>query len=267
MLQGLQRIWRWNYQRRTSDRTLPLDPTITIPTIFHITHHKAGSQWVLAIFHSLAYHHLVLPETDNKQFLNRPIQKGKIYPTLYITHEEFHSINLPNKYRHFIIIRDLRDTLISLYFSCKYSHPILKNDQLELRKILNSLNLEDGLLYLAEKTLIKTVNIQWSWVAAREKLYRYEDLLLNDEKIYEEIFIDICRLPLTPQQIREAVRQHRFEVRTQGRPRGVEDVHAHERKGISGDWKNYFTDKVIKYIKANYGSLLIATGYENKFIW
>lgn len=266
MLLRLQRVWNWVGQS-TTQTSLPLPPSIRIPTIFHITHHKAGSQWVHAILHSLAYHHLVLPEVDNHQFLTRPVESGKIYPTLYVTREQFYSVPLPRKHRRFVIIRDLRDSLVSVYFSIKHSHPILKASMQEMRQQLEELSLEDGLLYMADKWLVNPAMMQWSWLAAGERLYRYEDLLERDEELFEEIFLEVCQLPLSCQQVREAVRQNRFEVRTRGRPRGIEDVYAHERKGVAGDWRNYFTEKVKEYVKSRYGSVLIATGYERDFRW
>lgn len=255
------------FGRRWRGRLAPWSTEVRVPTVFHITHHKAGSQWVHAILHTLAYYHLVLPEVGNRQFLKRPVENGRIYPTLYVTREEFHSVVLPRKYHRFVIIRDLRDTLVSCYFSVKHSHPILTPKQEAMRQKLHVLNLEEGLLYMAERWLSKPAMIQWSWLAARERLYRYEDLLDHDEELFEEIFLKVCRLPFSRQQVREAVRAHRFEAHTKGRPRGVEDVHAHERKGIAGDWRNYFTDKVRDYVKSMYGSLLIATGYEKNFQW
>ena len=42
-----------------------------MPTVFHITHHKAGSQWINRIFHALAYDRLVLPVAD-KPAVPRP---------------------------------------------------------------------------------------------------------------------------------------------------------------------------------------------------
>jgi lipopolysaccharide transport system ATP-binding protein len=52
-----------------------------------------------------------------------------------------------------------------------------------------------------------------------------------------------------------------------GRKPGNEDTQAHERKGIAGDWRNYFTDRVSTEFKRCYGSLLVATGYEKGFSW
>ena len=53
-----------------------------------------------------------------------------------------------------------------------------------------------------------------------------------------------------------------------GRKPGNEDIQAHERKGIAGDWRNYFTDRVSTELgRVCYGSLLVATGYEKGFAW
>jgi hypothetical protein len=53
--------------------------------VFHITHWKAGSQWIHRILHGLVYERLVLPKVGMGQFLLAPIQPGKFYPTLYVT--------------------------------------------------------------------------------------------------------------------------------------------------------------------------------------
>jgi lipopolysaccharide transport system ATP-binding protein len=236
------------------------------PAIFHITHHKAGSQWINRIFQSLAFNRMVLPEVQNHQFLHRPIGEGRIYPTLYITREQFESVALPRRWRRFVMIRDLRDTLVSLYFSLRNSHKLLTDAMRTRRTALHELSEEDGLLYLIECGLTPMAQVQWSWHSAREELIRYEDLLKRDEEILERVLLGHCRLGVPLQRFREVVRIHRFEAQS-GRKPGTEDAHAHERKGIAGDWRNHFTDKVRAEFKRCYGSLLIATGYEKGFDW
>jgi lipopolysaccharide transport system ATP-binding protein len=54
---------------------------------------------------------------------------------------------------------------------------------------------------------------------------------------------------------------------TGGRPRGQEDVGAHERRGVAGDWRRHFTPKLTSACKALYGDLLIAAGYEKDEAW
>jgi hypothetical protein len=241
-------------------------PTPSEPTIFHVTHHKAGSQWIHRIFQTLAYDRVVLPEVLNNQFLKQPVKSGSIYPTLYITREQFESVSRPRHSRHFVVIRDLRDTLVSLYFSLKNSHKLLTDLMRTRRTVLNELSQEDGLLYLIDCGLTPMAQVQWSWVTARVERIRYEDLLARDEEILTGLLLDHCRLKLDPNHLRDVIRSHRFEVQA-GRQPGNEDTRAHERKGIAGDWRNYFTDKVATEFKRCYGSLLVATGYEKGFAW
>ena len=69
------------------------------------------------------------------------------------------------------------------------------------------------------------------------------------------------------EQVREAVLACRFEHLTGGRRRGQEDVRSHERKGVAGDWRRHFTDRVTRAFKERFGDLLVATGYEKDLHW
>jgi lipopolysaccharide transport system ATP-binding protein len=238
----------------------------TQPTIFHITHYKAGSQWVNRILHALAYDRLVMPEVENAQFLDKPLVAGAIYPTLYISREQFDLVNVPTPWHRFVVIRDLRDSLVSLYFSLKHSHSILTETGRERRAIVSDLSHEEGLLFVTENLLSGLAQIQWSWVAAGEELIKYEDLLERDEEILARVLLRDCKLNVDVNQFHDAVRLNRFEARS-GRPPGQEDLQSHERKGIAGDWQNYFTGKIAKAFKDRFGSLLVATGYEKGFSW
>ena len=217
----------------------------THPTVFHITHHKAGSQWINRILHSLAFDRIVPSEVDVAHFLAKPIQVGMIYPTLYVTHQQFESVSVPRDSRRFVVIRDLRDTLVSAYFSFRNSHPYTNEYYQNLRETLTELDQEDGMIYLAETWLTKPAQVQWSWVAAGEPIIRYEELLSRDEEILERVLVSRCGLPIRRQKLREVILANRFEARA-GRKRGSEDVNSHERKGVSGDWRNHFTDRIAK---------------------
>ena len=245
--------------------------------IFHITHQKAGSQWIHRIFHALAYDRVVLPEVESAatherpiegvQFLKRPVIAGRIYPTLYLTREQFRTVRLPRHHRRFVVIRDPRDTLVSAYFSYKLSHTLNSTWMHDCRIRLNRVSMEDGLLYLLDDWLPTIATFQWSWAASGEELIKYEDLLQNDEVILERILLQHCRLPVERERFLEVVRANRFESWTGGRKRGQEDVASHERKGVAGDWQNYFTPRVAAAFRSRYGSLLIATGYETDERW
>lgn len=233
----------------------------TGPTIFHVTHWKAGSQWVHRILLELAHGSIVPPEMGETQFLSSPLRPGAVYPTVYVSREQFQSVRLPEGARWFVIIRDLRDTLVSIYFSTRYSHPVIVEDVITGRQRLNAMSLEDGLLMLLDEWLPMCAAIQSSWIASGERIIRYEDLLHRDVEIFEEILIGHCGLAVSPERLREVVLRYRFEQVTGGRRLGEEDIHAHERKGIPGDWRNYFTPRVAARFNERFGDLLEATGY------
>jgi len=236
------------------------------PAVFHITHHKSGSQWIHRILLPLAGDRLVAPEVDNAQFLDRPIEPGKVYPTVYITREQYASVPVPPNSRRFVVIRDLRDTLISVYFSVKHSHPVLHERIQSRRDALKEMSVEDGLLYIIGQQLAGIAQFQWSWLHAGEELIKYEDLLTQDEEILARVLLRKCRFEADPMRFREVVLANRFEAKA-GRKPGQEDVASHERKGIAGDWKKYFTEKITSTFKRFYGSILIATGYERDLNW
>jgi lipopolysaccharide transport system ATP-binding protein len=242
------------------------EPAASTTTVFHITHHKAGSQWINRILHALTFDRLVLPETDDVQFLNRPILPGKVYPTVYVTREQFEGTALPGNSRWFVVIRDLRDTLVSGYFSIKHSHKLELEKDHRLRSRLQESSTEDGLLYLLDFWLPDRAIVQRSWAGGPDDILKYEDMLAKDEEILARVLLGHCRLSVPIEKFREVVIANRFEIRT-GRSRGQEDVGSHERKGIAGDWRNHFTDKLAKTFKDRFGELLVTTGYERNDRW
>jgi len=237
------------------------------PTVFHITHWKAGSQWIHRILKGCTPDRIVDPELGEVQFLHWPLQGGKVYPTVYVTRQQFESVCLPRNSRWFVVIRDLRDTLVSAYFSVRYSHPLASSEIARLRNTLKELDFERGMISLMEEWLPGCARIQVSWLEAGEQLIRYEDLLGRDLEILEPLLIDHCRVSVDRERLREVVLSNRFVRVTQGRESGREDIYAHERKGIAGDWRNYFTRRLKDAFKARYGGLLVATGYETHLNW
>lgn len=272
------------------------------PTVFHITHWKAGSQWVAEILkHSAPDRFLPWQMVGNSPlygpgmatFHTQPLIPGKIYGTVYLPKHVFNEITTGafwrtplsifaypkrvfSNYRNyrifkktairFFVLRDLRDTLISLYYSTRYSHKIVADFLDEQRNTVSQETEEDGLIYLIKNVLPVTAAIQGSWVGDPSvKHLRYEDIIGNEFSFFEEL-IDYCQIQIERERLREIVRYNIFEAAT-GRKPGQEDPMAHLRKGIAGDWKNHFTDRVKNEFKAHYGELLVRTGYEKDLSW
>jgi hypothetical protein len=60
----------------------------------------------------------------------------------------------------------------------------------------------------------------------------------------------------------------RFERFAEGRKRGEANLNSEYRKGIIGDWRNYFTDRDKEQFKqSEAGRLLVELGYERDGSW
>lgn len=268
------------------------------PTVFHITHWKAGSQWVMAVLAGCAPTRIVKPKVGVAQVYNDPLIPGAIYPTTYIPRPRFESILTPsldldpkvytpspsdgadvqnwynfkvnqNPVIKFVVIRDLRDTLVSLYYSLKVSHPVISEKIAEGRQALNDMSFEDGFLYILNSRGKANANIQRSWLPACKNgqvmLIRYEDLILDEENLFTKIS-EYCKIDVSPTKLKKIISENSFKNKT-GRQPGQEDITSHHRKGIVGDWKNNFTDRINSEFKKQFGQLLIDTGYEKDLNW
>jgi hypothetical protein len=237
-----------------------------MPPVFHVTHWKAGSQWIYGILLQCVHDRIVAPRVGGVQVRHYPIQRGRVYPTVYMTKEDLTKV-APLDSKRFVVIRDLRDTLVSGYFSMKYSHALGGEGIVALRRKLCELDQEAGILHLLDTWLKRSARIQVSWIESGEPILKYEDLLEGDLELLERTLIGECGLPVRPEELRKAILDNRFESLTNGRKRGSEQILSHQRKGVAGDWRNHFTDRIKAAFKARFGGLLVATGYEKDLRW
>lgn len=235
------------------------------PTLLHVTHWKAGSQWIFGILQALAPDRIVAPEIGEAR-LDGSLRPGHIYPTIYKSFAEVAALDTPSDTRHFVVIRDIRDTLVSLYFSWLSSHPILTEENRMWRARLRSVSRPVGLRMVMDAGLPYIGTIQSSWVASGQRIIRYEDLLTRDTEILEDCIYAHCDWSMSRQEFHSLVQAHRFEHVT-GRSRGEEDVASHYRKGIVGDWKNHFDHDLKLAFKERFGELLVDSGYERNLDW
>ena len=270
------------------------------PTVFHFTHIKAGSQWVAEVLKHSAPERIALPQPELAHVLGSPIEPGKVYPAVYMSRPDAKQVMATTRHPHraFVIIRDLRDTLISLYFSLKISHEVTSDYQRRLREELQGMDVASGLLWLigreedrpiihrrlalpleerykplppqalkmpASTDMEILAVMQRSWLTADVLHLRYEDLVADEYPVFEQI-IDYCEIKVPRARLHDIIKYNTFEAVT-GRQPGEEDPSAHLRKGVAGDWQHYFTDRVKDRFKAMYGEVLIATGYEQDLNW
>jgi hypothetical protein len=95
---------------------------------------------------------------------------------------------------------------------------------------------------------------------------RYEDLL---ERPNEEVgrLAAFLGADTREKAVQQAVGSASFEKLSKGRVRGQEDTSSFYRKGVAGDWNNYFTERDKEIYKEEAGELLIRLGYERDLNW
>lgn len=168
-----------------------------------------------------------------------------------------------------VMVRDLRDMCVSRYFHVKNeeNHPSYE--------LYNRETLEDGMMHSIQ--VIEEEYVSWvkDWVGIANRfsdeimLVKYEELNRFPKQTFKKIF-DFYKLPyddhyldkLSESKLKKEV-NYKAELDKNVGLRTISTA----RKGIIGDWKNYFTDAHKKKFKAIAGDLLIELGYEKDLNW
>jgi hypothetical protein len=248
--------------------------------IYHCTVQRSASQWVRAILSdprvyrfcgltSYRYQDQLPGKHDPRKLTKRRFQKAfpraTINTTIYVDYEGFASIPKPPCYKAFFVMRDPRDVLISWYFSTKFSHPLM-GELGRIRQDLNRLSEPDGMLYCIQYLDdFGLFAAQRSWADAATNdanvlLVRYEDLIAEDSLATFEQLLRHCDIRVPGHGLEAILRSYRFEELS-ARPRGQEDRSAHYRKGVAGDWRNHFSERIEARFARVAGDLISLWNY------
>lgn len=246
--------------------------------IYHCTVQKSASQWVRAILSdprifaacSLTSRLPNAPGTHDPRTLTERTYSTRfpdhsIITPIYLAYEGFASLPKQEPYRAFFVMRDPRDVVVSWYFSARYSHRAMGEIE-RVRAVLADRSLEAGLCYAID--YLRDFGLfaaQRSWAGADIRdpnvlLLRYEDLIGEDQAIHFQRLMDHCQIRIAPPVLLDVLAAHSFEGTT-GRSRGQEDVHAHNRKGIAGDWRNHFDASIEAHFHTAAGNVLELWNY------
>lgn len=202
----------------------------------------------------------------------------------YVSHlPELHSLFPEAKVVH--AIRDGRDVAISgLHSFWKSAQdrggPVnLSPEELEIREAYQ----QDREAFLTEgRSIFTEERIRqrakgWNRIVRRgrstgKKLFganytelRYEEHLETPHEALTELF-EFLGADTSPKVVGEVVEANRFEKLT-GRTRGQESSGSFMRKGVSGDWREVFTERDKRIFKEEAGELLVDLGYEKDLNW
>ena len=209
----------------------------------------------------------------------------------------FHGHYLPIKSlnkakRIFLIVRDGRDVMISEYFhSLVWNEKNKRNpktvlyhrNQLQFKDLDNIYeNLPRFIEYKFTHRPPRKINFfyhgNWveyneAWIRAQEGgnfknvlITYYESLLRNTEQEVEKLIQKTVSGEIDRDKLSNIIQYYSFKNQSK-RNQGEENRDSFLRKGVSGDWKNYFSSEAAQIFDYYAGDLLIALGYENDKTW
>lgn len=240
--------------------------------IYYCCTQRTGSQWFKKILRDPIFYQYTGLKVYNYGELglkqakfDGALPQRTVGTHLYIGYPTYLSIPKPARYRTFFILRDPRDIAVSWYFAAKYSHGAL-NPIPRLRRGLKKLSQTDGLKYSIDS--LEEFGLFWaqrSWMsingdADKIRIFRYEDFSRDNRKFLQDL-LDYMEVAIPPQEFAALYERHAFKQITGGREPGVEDQHNHYRKGIAGDWRNYFDPSLRRHFREVTGDLLDVLGY------
>lgn len=173
------------------------------------------------------------------------------------------------------LMRDGRDTMVSAYFHMVRGRA--KSGRILERKLGSPLtaenigeNLPHFIRFMRSRSLSGSdyrTHIE-RWKAHRHQYVtaRYEDLLVDTPGELARVLGELTGGEVDPERIEQTVAAHDF-AGTTGRKPGEGDDKAFLRKGISGDWRNYFSREAAAVFDEYAGDLLVELGYEADRAW
>ncbi|MGF1513560.1 MAG: sulfotransferase domain-containing protein [Elainellaceae cyanobacterium] len=243
--------------------------------IFHCCVQKTASQWIASIFRkpeildgtNLRTYDYYKKVMQGREEFDIPPPPNTVLTPVYASYSSFEKIPKPEDYRVFTVIRDPRDIVVSWYFSATLTHGTKHNEMLHaLREDLKSMPLQEGLMFSIDK-LHYLFESLLSWKQAeslnsRVKVFKYEDLTQGNQLQSFKALFEHCEIPVSELVLQETLNEYSFKKLTK-RQVGQEDVSSHLRKGLEGDWTNYFSELVSQKFANVTDNLSTLLGYES----
>jgi hypothetical protein len=243
---------------------------------------KSGNTWfcyLLAYSLNVLYDNLAEPAVHPRDEWQRKLVKGNLHHKSYIKEVNgiwsTHQISKLSEYlnREFLIylLRDGRDVMVSYYCYLNRVVPeeLRQSEQMGLFKYfssrIKSKFSSNFSMFIKERSLEWKDHIEKSLVQKPDMIVKYEDLHQDTCNALKTIF-EKMKLDVEETVIQSAIDKFSFN-KCANREKGEEDVKNFYRKGIVGDWHNYFQGRDVSYFKNIAGDLLIELGYEKDYDW
>jgi hypothetical protein len=234
---------------------------------------KTGTTWMLKMIESIPGYHEV-GNFNGEIARYHTVQAGDVVHGHDWLSPELAEILDRNAIRVVLMIRDPRDQLISRVFHIRRVQDHAWHERLKAVSMEEAISLciEGGDGVPGTRTMIELTQ---TWLDNRINIVyvRYEELLAEPVKEFHRV-VDYLGIEMTDALVESIVARNQFERLATGkkfwkesRKQGQADPNSHFRKGITGDWQNYFNEDLKQKFKEAAGDKLIELGYEKDMNW
>jgi hypothetical protein len=240
--------------------------------VVHLTFYKCASQWVRDILtdpevSAVTGFPLSLNSVDvaTGPWPEQPCDTfaGPIYGAssrAWLNH------SLPDD-RAIVVIRDPRDIVISLMYSVAFNHAPTINTLL-LRSPMERASTKDR-VRLGMHLITGWADALKSWggfePTGRELMMSYKAITEDPKGQFHRI-LQFVGWQVPEDVFDRVLDRFSFEKMT-GRKRGESNVYSHHRKGVDGDWRNYFDRELGYEFEETFPGMLTALGFERTNEW
>ena len=248
---------------------LPLEETLRGSTArLHVPHPPArynilgtprsGTKWAQRIVSSL------LTRKNNSVF---SVLIGKIYSPVSAMDEVHHYHegvidDFDKDQKVLFIYRDIRDAIVSGYF---YVKNIMNGGTMaSTTENFKRLSFEDGLekhIIMYMKYRMPVLHYWYNIDADNVVKVKYEEMVADRDR-WVRYLNKALKINSDEDIVKRVIEETSFENMSSRTP-GEEDRNSHQRKGISGDWSNHFTERHIRIFREMGGEdFLRSIGYD-----
>lgn len=254
---------RWWLMLNTMSRGMLVYAASSWLPIYIVTEYpKSGGTWVSQML---------------AEYFDIPFPRNRL-PKLRSAIMHGHYLYFPTMRRVFVVMRDGRDVMLSLYYHCL----VLRDDQFNAPIVAHTqkalpfadyddvrANLPQFIDYLF--TSKRHPRFTWpefvnSWSGKNAPFLYYEKLLHDPVRELGGAIAQVANVHPDEQKLEKIIDKYSFKNQTSRNP-GEEDKQSFLRKGIAGDWKNHFSPEARKVFHAYAGQELIKLGYEHDDRW
>ncbi|MCP4213181.1 MAG: sulfotransferase domain-containing protein [bacterium] len=242
-------------------------------------HHKSASSWIsrqiikpAAEAMDMNYIHYSNPAAFERD-IKKHLQDHQVEFFAYVNADSRDVGDVIHSIKGFHVVRDPRDICISAYFSHRYSHSttVKYSDHIaQLREKLAGVSIDEGLMLEMDFLAHVYGHMEkWDYSLPNILELKFENLANAPYRVLLEVFDFLGLIPgrISGPRFLEIIYEKRFDKMSGGRQIGEENAQSHYRKGIVGDWKNYFKEQHRTVFKERFNPLLVKLGYETDDRW